>query len=166
MAIEVKKINRAGSSFKERIYLPAIFSGMARTFKHFKKNLLDTSNLKSFEYPEQKITGTNERYRAQHRLTTDDNGLIKCVACFMCATNCPSKCIFIEAGERSDGKTEKEPIEFKIDLLECVYCGFCVEACPHDAIRMDSEIYTKTEGDRESFIVNRATLLATKQKES
>jgi NADH-quinone oxidoreductase subunit I len=166
MAIEVKKIKRAGGSFKEKLYLPAIFSGMARTFKHFKTNLLDTSNIQSCEYPEQKISGTNERYRAQHRLTLDIDGDMKCVACFMCATNCPSKCIFIEAGERTDGKSEKMPVEFKIDLLECVYCGFCVEACPHDAIRMDSDIYTKTEGDRDSFIVNRATLLATKQKES
>lgn len=166
MAIKTKKIERRGSSLSERLYLPAVFSGMARTLKHFTTNISDTSNLQHIEYPEQEIPDINERYRGQHRLTKHADDSIKCVACFMCAKNCPSSCIFIEATERRDGVAEKMPLEFKIDLLECVYCGFCVEACPHDAIRMDSGILTRTGESRDSFIVDKAKLLATSAKES
>ena len=31
-----------------------------------------------------------ERYRGVHVLQRDVNGLEKCVACFLCAANCPS----------------------------------------------------------------------------
>ena len=37
------------------------------------------------------------RYRGAHVLQRDENGLEKCVACFLCAAACPSNCIFIEA---------------------------------------------------------------------
>jgi len=79
----------------------------------------------------------------------------------MCQTNCPANCIQIEAGERTDGKAEKMPVKFTIDLLECIYCGYCVEACPLDAIRMDSGIYSVTDNNRESFVLGLDQLLAT-----
>ena len=86
---------------------------------------------------------------------------MKCVACFMCQTNCPSHCISIEAGERVDGKSEKMPIRFEIDLLECIYCGYCVEACPMDAIRMDTGIYSVISSERSSVVKGIDELLAT-----
>jgi NADH-quinone oxidoreductase subunit I len=67
----------------------------------------------------------------------------------------------IEAGERLDGKAEKMPVSFKIDLLECIYCGYCVEACPVDAIRMDSGIFSVTGNNKESFVLGLEELLAT-----
>jgi NADH-quinone oxidoreductase subunit I len=79
----------------------------------------------------------------------------------MCQTNCPAKCIMIEAGERFDGKAEKMPVSFKIDLLECIYCGYCVEACPVDAIRMDTGIFSVTDNNRESFVLGLEELLTT-----
>ena len=161
MAIKVKTIQRAGSSIKEKLYFPAIFSGMKVTFSHFKKNFLDTSNLKFLEYPEQMPEDINPKYRGFHRLTKHkDDNTVKCVACDMCATYCPADCIFIEPEERFDGKSEKQPKEFKIDLLECVFCGYCVEACPHDAIRMDSGIFTMTGNDREAFVLDKEHLLS------
>jgi formate hydrogenlyase subunit 6/NADH:ubiquinone oxidoreductase subunit I len=54
----------------------------------------------------------------------------------------------ITAGERLDGRTEKMPVKFTIDLLECIYCGYCVEACPLDAIRMDTGIFSVTGNQR------------------
>ncbi len=33
-----------------------------------------------------------ERYRGVHVLQRDENGLEKCVACFLCAANCPANC--------------------------------------------------------------------------
>lgn len=160
MAIKIKQIERAGSSWSERLYLPAVFAGLKRTLEHFTTNLQDTSNIVFTEYPEQMPEDITIRYRGHHRLTKHDDGTIKCVACDMCATNCPADCIFIDAEERYDGVSEKMPKEFKIDLLECVYCGFCVEACPHDAIRMDSGIFVNAGDSRESFVVNKEYLLS------
>ncbi len=40
-----------------------------------------------------------ERFRGMHVLQRDENGLEKCVACFLCAAACPSNCIYIEAAE-------------------------------------------------------------------
>ena len=43
-----------------------------------------------------------ERYRGIHVLQRDENGLEKCVACFLCAAACPSNCIYIEAAENTE----------------------------------------------------------------
>ena len=43
-----------------------------------------------------------ERYRGAHVLARDENGLEKCVACFLCAAACPANCIYIEAAENTD----------------------------------------------------------------
>ena len=64
-------------------------------------------------------------------------------------------------GERFDGKSEKMPTRFDIDLLECIYCGYCVEACPMDAIRMDTGIYSVTSYSRESLVLGLEDLLET-----
>ncbi|AII14050.1 NADH:quinone oxidoreductase I, chain I [Campylobacter iguaniorum] len=161
MSIKIKKITRNKMSFKQRIYLFYISLGMLRTLKHFFKNLLNTKNIDFLEYPEQKPTDITSRYRGLHRLTKNEDGELKCVACDMCATACPAKCIFIMASE-VESKKEKAPIKFSIDMLECVYCGLCVEACPKDAIRMDSGIYTKTGFDRQSFVRDIVELSNTK----
>ncbi len=160
--IKIKQIPRYGKSIKDKLYLPAIFSGMGVTFSHFAKNLKDTDNLKVIWYPEESPKDITHRYRGIHRLTKRDDGTIKCVACFMCATACPSECIYIEAKERDDKESEKEPKVFRIDLLECVFCGGCVEACPKDAIRMDSGIFSFIAEKREDFILDREKLLANK----
>ena len=80
----------------------------------------------------------------------------------MCQTNCPAKCITIEAGERLDDRSEKMPVKFEIDLLECIYCGYCVEACPKDAIRMDTGIFSVTGNDRNQFVLTMSDLMETK----
>jgi NADH-quinone oxidoreductase subunit I len=160
MSAKVKTLARRGSTLQERIYLIEIFKGMATTLRHFLRNLRDNSKLYVRHYPEVEPE-IPVRWRGRHRLTSHDDGSVKCVACFMCQTNCPSDCIQIEAGERTDGKAEKMPVKFTIDLLECIYCGYCVEACPLDAIRMDSGIYSVTDNNRESFILGLDELLAT-----
>ena len=43
-----------------------------------------------------------ERFRGVHELQRDENGLEKCVACFLCAAACPAQCIYIEAAENTD----------------------------------------------------------------
>jgi NADH-quinone oxidoreductase subunit I len=160
MGAKVKIIERRGSTFIERIYLVEIFKGMARTLSHLLRNLKDNSKLLVRHYPEVQPE-IPVRWRGRHRLTTHDDGTVKCVACFMCQTNCPAQCISIEAGERNDDKAEKMPVSFNINLLECIYCGYCVEACPLDAIRMDTGIFSLTDNNREAFIIGLDELLTT-----
>jgi len=159
---KVKVIPRYGDSFKDRLYLPAIYQGMKITFKHLVGNVADSNAVDTLEYPEEQPTDITERYRGLHRLTHREDDTIACVACFMCATACPANCIFIEATEREDGKDEKMPARFAIDTLECVFCGYCVEACPCDAIRMDTGIFSLTGNRREDFVMEKDQLLAHK----
>ncbi len=155
----VKIVPRYGNSLKDKTYLWSLFSGMRLTLKHFKTNLKDTTCVPTCQYPEDQPQDITERYRGLHRLTQRDDGTVRCVACFMCATACPAECIFIEAEERLDGVDEKQPARFDIDLLECVFCGYCVEACPCDAIRMDTGIFSIVAKEREDFVINKERLL-------
>jgi len=158
----VKITKRYGGAFKDRLFLPAIFEGVRVTLKHLYGNLTDINAVSTLRYPEEQPTDISNRWRGLHRLTHRADDTIACVACFMCATACPSKCIFIEATEREDGNDEKMPESFFIDTLECVFCGYCVEACPCDAIRMDTGIFTLTGNKREDFVMNKEQLLSHK----
>ena len=79
-----------------------------------------------------------ERFRGMHVLQRDENGLEKCVACFLCAAACPANCIYIEAAENTAEKrvsgAERYAHVYNIDYNRCIFCGYCVEACPTDAI--------------------------------
>lgn len=155
----VKIVPRYGNSFKDKTYLWSVFLGMKTTFNIFRRNLYDTTCIPTCEYPEAAPEDITNRYRGMHRLTHREDDSIACVACFMCATACPSECIFIEAQERLDGVDEKEPKSFSIDLLECIFCGYCVEACPCDAIRMDTGIFSIVAKERKDFVINKEQLL-------
>lgn len=79
-----------------------------------------------------------ERYRGLHVLRRDEQGMEKCVACFLCAAACPSHCIYIEAAENTAEMRisggERYAKVYNIDYNRCIFCGYCVEACPTDAI--------------------------------
>jgi len=133
----------------ERAYLPAIAQGLWLTSAHFWRNLFlhlahrvglfrHIPAAVTIQYPDQ-LRPTSPRLRTRHRLTKREDGTPRCVACMMCETVCPARCIYIVAGEHPDPNVEKFPKSFDLDLGLCVYCGFCVEACPEDAIRMDTQ---------------------------
>ncbi|MCU0246937.1 MAG: NADH-quinone oxidoreductase subunit NuoI [Bryobacter sp.] len=109
----------------------AIAKGMGITFKE----MLNPSITE--QYPDTEPV-FQERYRGGHVLQRDDNGLEKCVACFLCAAACPSDCIYIEAAENTEqvriSGGERYASVYNIDYNRCIVCGFCVEACPTDAI--------------------------------
>ena len=81
-----------------------------------------------------------ERFRGMHVLQRDENGLEKCVACFLCAAACPSNCIYIEAGDNTETNrisgAERYAKVYNIDYNRCIFCGYCVEACPTMRSRM------------------------------
>ena len=156
----ITTVPRYGDDRADRLYLPAIYAGVKVTLGHFVRNLRHITAMETLEYPEEQPTDITPRYRGLHRLTHREDDSIRCVACFMCATACPAQCINIVATERTDGVEEKMPEIFAIDTLECVFCGMCVEACPHDAIRMDTGIFSITGKNREDFVLQKEQLLS------
>ena len=169
MAIGTKVVKQKELTFWEKIYLPEILRGILITSTHFARNLsLHTLHrfglLKhlraavTFMYPEEKRP-LALRLRTRHRLTQREDGQPRCVACMMCETICPARCIYIVAEEHPDPNIEKRPKSFDIDLGKCVYCGFCVEACPEDAIRMDTQIMNIASYTREGMFYNMDRLL-------
>ncbi len=109
----------------------AIAKGMGITFKEMMSPTLTE------DYPEAPAK-FQERFRGVHELQRDENGLEKCVACFLCAAACPAECIYIEAAENTNelriSGGERYAKVYNIDYNRCIFCGYCVEACPTDAI--------------------------------
>lgn len=161
--------NRRELTWWENTYIPTLVSGLTLTSKHFFRNFAlhllhlvgiarDKKAAVTFEYPE-KPRPLAARARTRHRLTKREDGSPRCVACMMCETVCPARCIQITAAEHPDPNIEKYPAEFILDLGECVYCGFCVEVCPEDAIRMDTQRLDIAEYTREGMIYNKERLM-------
>jgi NADH-quinone oxidoreductase subunit I len=109
----------------------AIAKGMSTTFKEMLNPTITDL------YPDAPPI-IQERYRGLHVLQRDDNGMEKCVACFLCSAACPTNCIYIEAADNTDRQRisggERYAKTYNIDYSRCIFCGYCVEACPTDAI--------------------------------
>ena len=101
-----------------------LLHGLKITLAHmFKKPI-------TLQYPrERPVIATG--FRGLHALNVDHDRA-KCVACYLCPTVCPAKCITVEAAE--DANHDKYAATYEIDMLRCIFCGYCVEACPVDAI--------------------------------
>jgi len=145
----------------EKLYIPEIVKGLGNTFKHLIQPVFTIDYDGSERSNPQKYHTPREGYRGEHYLKKDDDGHVKCVACFMCAAACPAECIHIEAeATPPDWKNrERYPKRFEIDLLRCIYCGYCEEACPVDAIAL-STVYNVVSGTREEKVYNVDRLLA------
>ncbi len=153
-----KVVPRPELTFWERIYFVEIFKGLATTFGHARRTLMRPEASTTLMYPEVQPDLPRD-YRARHRLMKRPDASPRCVACYMCSTACPARCINIVAEESPDHHIEKRPAKFEIDLLLCVFCGFCVEACPCDAIRMDTKKAILAGDNRADFVVDKATLM-------
>jgi NADH-quinone oxidoreductase subunit I len=109
----------------------AIAKGMGVTLKEMMNPVLTE------DYPDAPPV-FQERYRGLHVLQRDENGMEKCVACFLCSAACPTNCIYIEAADNTDQARisggERFAQVYNIDYSRCIFCGYCVEACPTDAI--------------------------------
>ena len=116
--------------------IAAIAKGMSITFME----MFQPTQVENYPDGDGPLKGARlqERFRGAHVLQRDENGLEKCVACFLCAAACPSNCIYIEAAENTTERrisgAERYAKVYNIDYNRCIFCGYCVEACPTDAI--------------------------------
>ena len=151
-------------SLADQFYLPQVLIGLGTTMKHMLKVLGGTDRV--IQYPEERRENMDpedggmllQTYRGVHRLNKDEEGRPRCVACFMCSTACPARCIHIEAAPSPWDDREKYPQKFDIDELRCIYCGMCEEACPCDAIELTS-VYDIVGLTRQEMIFDKEKLL-------
>jgi NADH-quinone oxidoreductase subunit I len=167
---EIVDVTPRRLSRTDSLFVPAIFKGLGTTMRHLLQNVgRDGKNKKNIwvvQYPEEKrddrpvVEGGQERsnFRGVHRLNRDEDGRVRCVACFMCATACPANCIHIVAEASPWEDREKYPKMFDIDELRCIYCGMCEEACPVDAIEM-TPYYEVVGLTRQEMVFDKSKLL-------
>ncbi|AXE20972.1 NADH-quinone oxidoreductase subunit I [Runella rosea] len=143
-----KQVSNKQMTFAERIYLPAIATGLGITIKHFfqKKVTIQYPEVKQFLGPV---------FRGRHVLKRDEQGRERCTACGLCAVACPAEAISMVAAEREKGeeklyREEKYAAVYEINMLRCIFCGLCEEACPKQAIylRHDEFVPVFTERDQ------------------
>ena len=140
----------------EKIYLPAIISGLWITIRHlFRKKA-------TIQYPEVKRQFAPV-YRGWHVLKRDEEGRENCTACGLCAVACPAEAITMTAAERKSGeeklyREEKYASIYEINMLRCIYCGLCEEACPKEAIFLTDRL-VPSGMLRENFIFGKDKLV-------
>jgi len=150
------RVTNKPMNFWEKLYLPAIVSGISITIKHLFKRKSTIS------YPEE-TRPFSPIYRGLHVLKRDDQGAERCTACGLCAIACPAEAITMVADERKEGeetlyREEKYAAVYEINMLRCIFCGLCEEACPKEAIFLTDRI-VNTEFERNDFIYGKDKLL-------
>ena len=140
----------------ERLYLPAILSGLSVTLKHFFRKKA------TINYPEVKRE-FSKVYRGMHVLKRDDEGRENCTACGLCAVACPAEAITMEAAEREKGeehlyREEKYAAKYEINMLRCIFCGLCEEARPKQAVYLTDRL-TPSNFERDRFIFGKDILV-------
>lgn len=164
---DIIQITPPAMSALDSTYLPEVFKGLGTTFKHMMGSIARGWRNKTMCYPEERREDllveegglSPGNFRGVHRLNRDEDGRVKCVACFMCATACPAHCIHIVGEESPWDDREKYPREFDLDELRCIYCGMCEEACPVDAIELTTT-YDIVGLTRQEMIFDKEKLLA------
>src|SRR6266568_9340513 len=84
----------SGFRYKEPNMSFDIIKGMATTLKNMGKKPTTVS------YPEEERE-LPPRFRGRHVLHRYENGLERCVGCYLCAGACPADAIYIEAEENT-----------------------------------------------------------------
>lgn len=139
-----------------------ILQGMMVTLRAFVASYFkgpEEGGITTVEYPEKRLP-EKERFRNFPFLIYDNQPEnLRCVACDICAKECPPKCIYIVREFDKEGRPLKRPATFDIDFAVCMNCGICEEACPFDAIFMDHEFEIAGPERQASLLYNRDDLL-------
>ena len=155
-AKDVRWVREPRLGVLDKLYLPTIVDGLQTTMRHLWRTTLDHDVTQQFPEEQPRIP---PNYRGVHRLNRDEQGRVKCVACYMCSTACPAHCIDIVAAPSPWPDREKYPEMFVIDELRCIYCGMCEQACPVDAIELTT-LFDLTGLSREEMMFDKEKLLA------
>jgi NADH-quinone oxidoreductase subunit I len=132
-----------------------ILKGLSTTLKQTRQKPTTVS------YPDQK-RDLPKRFRGRHVLHRYEDGLERCVGCFLCAGACPADAIYIEAEENTKEQRvspgERYARVFDVNLLRCIFCGYCEQACPTGAITLEN-IYELASSRPEDLIFHKEDLL-------
>ncbi len=98
---DILELEEPKLTLSDQFYLPQVLIGLGTTMKHMLSVLGGKDRV--IQYPEERREDLpveeggifKPTYRGVHRLNKDEEGRVKCVACFMCSTACPAKCIHI-----------------------------------------------------------------------
>ena len=146
------------------IFGSGVLRGMLITLRNFFTSYYkgpEDGGIFTVEYPEKRLP-EKERFRNFPFLVYDENPEDpRCVACDICAKECPPKCIYIVREFDANGKPLKKPAVFDIDLTVCMNCGICEEACPFDAIFMDHKFEIASPERNQSLLYHKDDLLKT-----
>ena len=130
--LPVKVLRKDALDWKERLGLIESIKGLGFTFREMLKPRF------TIQFPEEPLP-RHPSAKGQPVLVQNEDGTVRCVACGLCEFVCPARAITIDPGETED-PIQREPKEFKIDMLRCILCGMCEEACPEEAIIMSDRL--------------------------
>jgi NADH-quinone oxidoreductase subunit I len=128
-----------------------VINGLAVTARNFLGSYVSKKRLTTVQYPEERAPQIENTRQFPFLVYDGEDAHIglRCVACKICESECPPKCIFIKDSKGKKpghtGRLQFYPAVFDIDISVCMSCQVCVEVCPFDAIKMDTEFELSTD---------------------